>query len=476
MLKHNFIHEIKTLTRNRWMVFLGIIILLFFSFATFNGHQKVEKRITDINTAKQEVKESDQEMLMLIDSVERGMEVSASRWTIPTSPMAVGNYHPRVAAMDPQPWAFIATGQSDMFTHYVKPTVSGDDHTLNYTEMTSPIQLLFGSFDISFVIIYLLPLIIIAFSYNILSAEKESGSLRLLASNSISLQKWVIQKLAFRFLFVSVVTIVVLGGIFLVKGINIFSSFGEFSSVILIMLGYILFWFVLAFIVNIAAGSSAKNAIVLLGLWVILVLLVPSILNQLGSTLYPMPSRTLMINDLRQIKVDMAEKQDEILDNYLRDHPEYAINDTTERRSFYHRYMASQMLVKKELEPVVSQFEDQLKNQQGWLNQFKWLSPAILVQESLNHIAGTATNDYENYRKQVNEFADTWRNHFMPLLYNNQKFSQPDYQNLPSFQYESKGGTITSNMLLLFVISLVLGLAFGVGNSIKNKKSSIAMS
>ncbi|RDY61672.1 DUF3526 domain-containing protein [Flagellimonas nanhaiensis] len=475
MLKHNFIHELKTLTRNRWMLFLGIIILVFFSFATFNGHQKVEKRALDINAAKQEVKDADQEMLMLIDSVERGMEVSAPYWTIPTSPMAVGNYHPRVAAMDPEPWAFIATGQSDLFTHYVKPTVAGDDHTLNYTEMTSPIQLLFGSFDISFVIIYLLPLIIVAFSYNILSSERENGSLRLLASNSISLQKWVIQKLAFRFLFVALVSILVLGGIFLIKGFDLFSNFGEFLSLVLVMLGYVLFWFVLAFIINISSGSSAKNAIVLLGLWVGLVLLVPSILNQLGNSIYPMPSRTLMINDMRQIKVDVSQKQDEILDNYLRDHPEYAINDTTENRSFYHRYMASQMLVKKELEPAVSEFEDQLKRQQQWLNQFKWLSPAILVQESMNHIAGTSTSDYESYRKQVSEFADIWRNHFMPLLYNNQKFSEADYKDLPSFQYKSKKTSVKANLLLLFVISLILGLTFGISHVIKGKKASMAM-
>ena len=54
--------------------------------------------------------------------------------------------------------AFIATGQSDLFSHYVEPTVTGDDLSLSYTEMTSPVQLLFGSFDLAFVIIYLLSL------------------------------------------------------------------------------------------------------------------------------------------------------------------------------------------------------------------------------------------------------------------------------------------------------------------------------
>ena len=59
-----------------------------------------------------------------------------------------------------------------------------------------------------------------------------------------------------------------------------------------------------------------------------------------------------MINEMRELKAEVTKKQDEILDNYLRDHPEYAINDTTQRRSFWHRYMASQQLIKQELEPV----------------------------------------------------------------------------------------------------------------------------
>ena len=125
--------------------------------------------------AHKEVQESDTNMLKLLDSLQRGMEVSASRWTLPTSPMAVGNYHPRVASMEPQPMAFVSTGQADLFTHFVKPTATGDDFAMNFTEMISPVQLLFGSFDLAFVFVYLLPLLIIAFSYNVLSARKKAG-------------------------------------------------------------------------------------------------------------------------------------------------------------------------------------------------------------------------------------------------------------------------------------------------------------
>lgn len=462
MYKYNFIYELKTLLRSGWIQFLSVLLLVLFGFASFNGSQKVEKRELDIASIKKQVNESDQKMLAQLDSIERGLNVNASRWTIPSGPTAVGNYHPRIAAMPPSAMAFIATGQSDLFTHYVKPTMAGDDFALNFTEISSPVQQLFGSFDLSFVIIYLLPLIIIAFSYNILSSERETGSLKLLASQPISIHIWVLQKIGIRFLWIATLTVILLLGTLLIFGGTIDS--GTMFSFIGLTIAYILFWFALAFVVNLQASNSAKNAITILGLWLVFVLLAPSIINQLGSTIYPMPSRTLMINKMRTVKAEVTEKQDEILDNFLRDHPEYAINDPNQSRRFYHRYMASQDVVKKELEPIVSEFENQLDKQQTWVGKLKWISPAIVMQQALNEISGSSTKDYENYRGQVIGFAETWRQHLIPFLYNNQSFTSSDYKDLPSFTFKpltpKTSGISALAILAISVVIGTLGIAF----------------
>ncbi|MBQ4913333.1 DUF3526 domain-containing protein [Maribacter sp. MMG018] len=460
MLRYNFKYELRLLLRSRWIQILSLILLVLFGFSTFNGIEKVAKRKSDISIAKQQVQESDEAMLKLLDSVERGLPVSASSWTIPTSPMAVGNYHPRVAAMEPKPMAFVATGQADLFTHYIKPTVSGDDFALNFTEMTSPVQLLFGSFDLAFVIVYLLPLLIIAFTYNVLSAEKEQGSLRLLASQPISIRKWVFQKLILRFFWLSVLVTLSMLIVFLLVGTETF-EWGGIVSLLGLTLSYMLIWFALAFLVNLFVGTSAKNAVSLIMLWVIFVLLTPSVINQLANTLYPMPSRTLMINEMREHKAEATKRQDEILDNFLRDHPEYAINDSTQSRNFYHSYMASQKVVKEALEPIVDTYEQQLHKQQKWAKKLQWFSPAIVVQESLNQLAGTSTADYESYRNQVIGFAETWRNHLMTYLYNNKPFAQQDYPSLPNFQFSYiANATIGLSVLVLLLIAGAL-LAFG---------------
>ncbi|MEM7187302.1 MAG: ABC transporter permease subunit, partial [Bacteroidota bacterium] len=393
MLKYNFVYELKLLLRSRWIQVLSLLLLILFGFSAFNGKQKLDKRNEIIQNAQQEVEENDQKMLALLDSVSQGMAVSVPRWQIPTSPVAVGNYYPRVAAMESQSMGFIATGQADLFTPFMKPKVYGDDYALNFTEMTSPVQLLFGSFDLAFVIVYLLPLLIIAFSYNVLSAERESGSLRLLVSQPINLRYWVLQKLGLRFFWLSLLVIVTLIIAFLTMDVAIGNELSAFFSLVALTIAYMLFWFALAFIINLWGSSSARNAVSMLGLWVLLVLLVPSVLNQFGASMYPMPSRTVMINEMRTKKIEVAKIQDEILDNYLRDHPEYALNDSTETRTFWHRYMASQKLVKEELEPIVSAYEVQLEKQQALTARFKWVSPPLTMQESLNALAGTSSAD-----------------------------------------------------------------------------------
>lgn len=456
MLSYNFKYELTLLLRSRWIQLLSLVLLLLFGFSVYNGKQKVEKRGAIIASAQNEVLVDDQQMLKLLDSVERGLSVSVPTWTVPNSPMAVGNYYPRLAAMVPQPMAFVATGQADMFTHYVKPTVSGDDFALNFTEMTSPVQLLFGSFDLAFVIVYLLPLLIIAFSYNILSAEKESGVLRLLAAQPIAIPLWVLQKLALRFFWLSLLVMGALALVFLGLGLLGTAQFWAFFGLLALVLGYMLFWFAVAFLVNLWVGSSERNAVALLGLWVFFVLLVPSVLNQLGNTFYPMHPRNLMINEMRTIRAEATQKQDEILDNFLRDHPEYAINDSTQARSFWHSYMAAQQLIKEQLGPVVDQYEAQLQKQQAWMDKFKWLSPAILAQESLNKMAKTSKDDYQCYKKQVIDFADEWRAHFIPFLYNNKDFSQQDYTSLPRFSYTVKSENGYGATLFVTFVSLAL--------------------
>lgn len=458
MITHNFKYELKILLRNKWLLLLFFTILTIILFAGYNGKVKVNKRIADIEAINNSVKKKDQKMLQVLDSIEKGHKTSNNSWAAPTRPMHIGYSFPRVVAMPPQSLAFIATGQSDLFTHYVQPKAYGDSFLFNYAELTNPIQLLFGSFDLSFVIIYILPLIIIAFSYNIFSSEKEAGSLKLLASQPLSIFTWIVQKLGIRFIWLTITTLLILTITFAINKFDFYSNFTVYINTLLLITAYILFWFAMVFLINILINNSAKNAVSLLAIWVFIILIIPAVIGQLGNTFYPIPSRTKLISEIRNVKEEISKKQDEILDSYLRDHPEYASNNTSTNYSFWHKYMASQNLVEEELKPLIDTYDIQLENQQKWVQNWQYTSPAIILQQALNDIAGTSSLHYQNFREQAGAFSKQWRNFFVPLLYKNKKFSTKLYYKLPTFKYKVSD----SSSLLIKLISLIVFSLFFV--------------
>lgn len=212
MFTNNLKYEIKLLLRNNWLLVLITCIILLFAFATFNGKKNVTKRLNDISKTQKELSKKDSVMLATLIKIERGEKTDLPYWQLPSEPMVVGRNHPRLAIMQPETLSFLATGQSDMYTHFKSPTVYGNNFALDYSEMVNPVQLLFGNFDFAFVIIYILPLLIIAFSYNILSKEKELGTLRLLGAQPISMMKWLVQKMTIRYVLFTAITILIFLG------------------------------------------------------------------------------------------------------------------------------------------------------------------------------------------------------------------------------------------------------------------------
>jgi ABC-2 type transport system permease protein len=462
MFTYNFKFELKSLVRSSWIQRLSVLLLALCLFAAFNGAQKVADRQVTVDKTKMESDSAFTVMLGVLDSVERGLKTDLSPWVNPQTPSVIGNRYPRLAVMESQPLALLATGQSDLFAHTVKPVLSGESTLLNFTELSSPVQLLFGSFDLNFVFVYLLPLIVIAFSYNLLSAEKEQGSLRLLMAQPVSLLTWLLQKAAIRFLIIATVATVSLWLGLVLNGVNFGANVGKIGQLTVLILTYTAFWFLVAALVNLAGKSSAQNAVTMLAIWVGLVLLVPSVVSQLANNLYPVPSRALLINQVRTANEEATRQADTILASYYRDHPELVPDSSKqEEYKFYKQYFASQELIQNKLKPMLRQYENRLAQQQAWVDGFRFASPAILLNDSFSDLAGTSTRHYQSYREQVIAFAARWRTYFKPIIFKSDVMSRNLIDGLPDFEYNATVVPLHSmNNLrsLLLYAALLVGL------------------
>ena len=100
------------------------------------------------------------------------------------------------------------------------------------------------------------------------------------------------------------------------------------GALLLVSLGHgwvqALLWLALAAWVNSLRRSSAWNATVLVGAWLVLVVVLPAAVNIAAGLLHPLPSRVEMITAQREASNDAVNRRSELLARYLEDHPEMA--------------------------------------------------------------------------------------------------------------------------------------------------------
>jgi len=281
--------ELKHFFRNKSYVGLMIILFLLMGLASWNSSVYLEQKKDQIFAQSQQVASNDAQLIAEIDSLNSGLATYENSYTLPTSGIRLTYNNHRLTWLPQKSFSIIAIGQSDLFSSYKKIVLYfNDSYEMNTEELVSPLEQLFGQLDLTFVWVSIWPLIILLTSFNVLSNERESGRLSLIASQPLKLTTWLLGKLAIRFLiiffFLTVCTILFLY-IFQSDPNHNLLALGQ---LILILFLYTSFWFLLCFIVNLAGYSSGRSLILLTSLWVLFVFLIPSTVNLLAKEFNPL--------------------------------------------------------------------------------------------------------------------------------------------------------------------------------------------
>lgn len=468
MIKQNIRHETRLLSRNYWFISLAIVLVSLCLYAGHNGLKHFERRQVDMQQAKaaQEVKEQ------LIQEVALALSKGEEHpYHFRLTPMNLAIYTGHLATMPADEMSKLSLGQSDLYTHQLKISSNEDLATLSFNELNNPVQLLFGNFDLTFVLAYLVPLVIIAFTYNLRTQELESGRLRLLASNPINTNLWLLQRFLVRYCSLAIILTIALIATILWIGISLKI---ELLTFFLLTYAYLAFWFAISYLVNILGRSSVKNAVSLLSLWILLVLIVPTVVNQAANTVYPMPSRIALLNEIRETKKELSKEQDKVLDEYMRNHPELIRNKGENAFGYWHGFFASQEMTEKTLSPLIDRFDEQLAKQQKWVDIWGFLSPAVVFQDAATQLAGTSSKNYNQFKEDVRSFSLTWRAHFMPFVFNNERLELSDLDSLPVF--ESRSSLDNSSVFINIVVLLALSvLMAGRGLMLEGKRQLLQL-
>lgn len=400
----------------------------------------------------------------LLDSAEKGLKVFPKYESDPRNPVVFNRVSPRFAFFQPGPLNSFATGQSDVFRfQYVMS--SRYDYNTQKEHASNGLVLLYGRFDISFLITFLLPLFIIAFNYNVLSSEKENGTLKILLS-----QGTTPLQLAFSKLIVSVSFFTLLLLVPLVCAMIMAKDFSGNLDAIAAYLAigslYTLFWHILSVFVNRILKSSAYNATLLLSWWLILVIVLPSLVNTLTEIVHPVPSRTKFITEYRRVQNNIErDSNSAVLDKYFFDHPELVKQDTAgnqrnKANEFYKASHVTQDKTQKALEPVYKKHDEALRSANAFAARVGRISPSVCMQQSLTLLAGQSSMQYQHFNDKIIK----WRKQYLPFIL--QKLLQDDVvsageiERFRNFEYEpyDYSRNLLINGIVLLLLNCVLAL------------------
>jgi ABC-2 type transport system permease protein len=450
-------HEWRTLRRDKTLPVIALILAAAVGYGVHNGAAWVRFQNETLRATEIEEEERLGGIKQTILDAKAG-KVDPSGFSDPRSPATVGRgLGVRYARMPPAPLASLATGQSDLYPYYLKVSTEGKDTFLNNEEIEHPVHLLSGRFDLSFVVLFLYPLVILAMSYNLLSEERESGTLLIALSQPVSLSTLVCGKIATRFAFVFALAMglpiagVVAGGADLTAA----GSLERLLLWIAIVAAYGAFWFALAVLVNASGKSSATNAVVLAGTWLVLVLILPAVLSVVVKVLHPVPSRVEMINAIRAASREASERGSALLGRYLEDHPELA-DAGVNTEDFAGISFVTQEEVERQVRPVLAKFDLALERQEAIVSRYRFLSPAILTQSALNDIGGTGVERYRHFLAMVDQFHETWRAWFIPRVVKREKLEATDINQLPVFEFREEPVSRVLQRGMTFLLGLVL--------------------
>ena len=365
--------------------------------------------------------------------------------------------------------AGLAIGQRDVNSSIQANTIRGLEGQKYDTDLRNPFQLIMGNFDLSFVILYLFPLVIIVLCYNLYSEEKENGTWALLKTQSKSTTKYLLQKMAVPYVFVITVLalLYVSAAVWLQIPIsNAFANFMVSNSL------YISCWFAIAVLVISFYKSSAVNAVSLLSVWLLLTILLPGAINNYITQKYTVPealSTMMKQRDGYHKKWDIPK--DSTLQLFFKEYPQYKTYQWKEESFDWLWYYAMQQMGDADAKTDRDFFMQKLQQREKVSNQFSYWLPTLYTQQLNTRLAQTNLQNHLQFLDSSAAYHQKLRFYFYPKIFTAAPVLKEDWtKQVPQFCYiKNETGFTQSLYPALFVLLIAAAGLWRLKNNVKYK-------
>ena len=148
----------------------------------------------------------------------------------------------------------------------------------------------------------------------------------------VSIIQLITIKMIFRYVLLTLSILLICLLALVIAGVPLLVMNGLFFG---LAAAYSLFWFLLAYLLNLWNRSSVMNAGLLFLAWVFWMLIIPTTLSVLADAKFSMPSRVGFVNEMRETMAEVDREASQQLARYYYDHPELAPQDTVQKQAGY---------------------------------------------------------------------------------------------------------------------------------------------
>lgn len=460
--------EWRNLTSNRWLQISFLLLAGLILLATLNRSYHYGSYQMKVDDVRQTQLVEYQNFVADHDSVTIGLKEFYNHRLNPVFPYSLELRLTPQAVFEPTGLALLAVGQSDIHAG-IFPVRTFSDPINKTSVFYNPATDLYGSFDFAFVLVFLIPLIVIAFSYNILSEERENGTLQMVMSQPVSLMAFLMSRLLYRFLILFVALLVILLLSMILAGVSISGNIGGIAVLSAFTALYLLFWFGVSLLINLFGKSSSFNITALLGVWVFFVLVIPTLLHVIAEKVHEVPPRSEALVDIRNAEEEaMSLDRNEILDRYFMEHPEFieaaegssAGEQWREIYEFYKYFYVVRQNIAEAVSPIVDDYYSRLAGQQEFAGRISAFSPAVILKEAMSSLAGTSPAHYNHFHRSTEQFRMEWMGTILDKMLREEFVSVDDLDALPQFSYspaDVSNGFLRSGIALSLHLVIVFG-------------------
>ena len=404
ILKLLLTNQYRLLAQNRVLLWLSLIILLFWGIAlgiSLNEYHN-EKQVRQFY--------KNQQRQIWVQQTPKNPHMAAHYGTFVFKPA--------------NPLSLFDKGISSFSGTFIYLEAHRQNDFVGSPAQNSSSYIRMGEFNISFLLQFAIPLLIVAVAASLFSREKEDGLYSFMTANSVSGRALFQAKVIALMSVITGLSLLIFGGTVTVSALSgIAWTMDQLTSVLTLFVGYILFyWCITSLTLLVSLRSSGFKTAFLISCftWIVLFFLLPKLVANLSESLYKLPSTVTFRDQVRAQIINgidghsMGKREEMVIDSLLK---KYTVDSVSQLP-----INSDGVLLKKSeaySSAVYDKEFDSLKTtiykQQNLGSAFGLINPFLAIRNISFAACGNSLADEFDFRQK----AEVYRNYYVQELNEN---------------------------------------------------------